>query len=121
MLKVYPIIKNMKLWPKIGSKVKYKTAHNKHFWFKNIITNAEKNLEVGKEYTVSKLHLASSWCGVELEEFGDMEFSLGFFTYEKELTTEEVRSIDKTAWDCENYEFTSLKELKERKSETQNL
>jgi hypothetical protein len=107
----------MKQWPRIGSKVKFKGAH-KVFWFKNIVENAEKNLEIGKEYTVSKLHLASSWCGVELEEFGDMEFSLSFFTHEKELTTEEVRSIDIAAQDTETYEFVTLKELKERKNET---
>ncbi len=82
----------MKQWPKVGSKITYKGA-NKHFWFTNIIENAEKNLEIGKEYTVSKLHLASSWCGVELEEFGDMEFSLSFFSYEEELTTQEVRNM----------------------------
>jgi hypothetical protein len=104
----------MKQWPRIGSKVTYRGAP-KLFWFKNIVENAEKNLEIGKEYTVSKLHLASSWCGVELEEFGDMEFSLSFFTHEKELTTEEVRSIDKATWDSVAYEFVTLKELKERK------
>lgn len=106
----------MKQWPRIGSKVTYKGAP-KLFWFKNIVENAEKNLEIGKEYTVSKLHLASSWCGVELEEFGDIEFALSFFTYEKELTTEEVRSIDRATWDSEAYEFVTLKELKERKNE----
>jgi hypothetical protein len=104
----------MKQWPRIGSKVTYKGA-NKKFWYTSIIENAEKNLEIGKEYTVSKLHLASSWCGVELEEFGDMEFALSFFTHEKELTTEEVRSIDRATWDSVEYEFVSLKELKERK------
>jgi hypothetical protein len=36
-------------------------------------------------------------------------------------TTEEVRSIDRATWDGEAYEFVSLKELKERKNETQNL
>jgi hypothetical protein len=106
----------MKQWPRIGSKVTYKGAP-KLFWFKNIVENAEKNLEVGKEYTVSKLHLASSWCGAHLEEFGDMEFSLSFFTHEKELTTEEVRSIDRATWDSVAYEFVTLKELKERKNE----
>jgi hypothetical protein len=82
----------MKQWPRIGSKVTYKGT-NPHFWYTSIIENAEKNLEIGKEYTVSKLHLASSWCGVELEEFGDMEFSLSFFSYSEELTTQEVRNI----------------------------
>ena len=81
----------MKNWPKKGSKITYNGV-NKAFWFTNIIENAEKNLEVGKEYTVAKLHLASSWCGVELEETGDTEYALGFFTYPKELTTSEVKA-----------------------------
>ena len=79
----------MKQWPKTGSKVTYNGA--KPFWFKNIIENAEQNLESGKEYTVSKLHLASSWCGVELEETGDIEYALSWFTHPKELTTQEVK------------------------------
>jgi hypothetical protein len=82
----------MKQWPKIGSKIIYRGA-NKKFWYTSIVENAEKNLEIGKEYTVSKLHLASSWCAVELEEFGDMEFSLSFFSYKEELTTQEVRNM----------------------------
>jgi hypothetical protein len=84
----------MKMWPKIGSKVTYKGA-NKSFWFTSIIENAEKNLEVGKEYTVAKLHLASSWCGVELAETGDTEYSLSFFDYPKEQTTQEVREAQR--------------------------
>jgi hypothetical protein len=79
----------MKLWPKNGSKVTYKGTHT--FWFTNIIKDAEKNLEIGKEYTVAKLHLASSWCGIELKETGNMRFALSFFNYTPELTTKEVR------------------------------
>lgn len=78
----------MKQWPKKGSKVIYKGTH--HFWFTNIIKDAETLLEIGKEYTVAELKLASSWCGVRLEEFPDKLFALSFFNYEKELTTEEV-------------------------------
>jgi hypothetical protein len=82
----------MKQWPRIGSKIEYIGA-NPNFWFTCIVKNAENNLEIGKEYTVAKLHLASSWCGVELEEFGDTEFSLSFFKHEKELTTQEVNNL----------------------------
>ena len=79
----------MKQWPKIGSKITYRGV-NKAFWLTNIIKNAEEHLEVGKEYTVAKLYLASSWCGVELAETGEVEYTLGFFNYPAELTTREV-------------------------------
>ena len=77
----------MKQWPKIGSKVTFKGTHM--FWFVNIVKDANELLEVGKEYTITKLELASSWCGVVLEEFPEHKFSLSFFDYDKELTTEE--------------------------------
>lgn len=77
----------MKLWPKVGSKIKYKGTHK--FWFTNIVKDAEDLLEIGKEYTVSKIELASSWCGVIVEEFPDNKFALSFFEYTEELTTEE--------------------------------
>lgn len=79
----------MKLWPAIGSKITYKGTHI--FWFTNIIQDAENFLELGKEYTVKELQLASSWCGVILEEFPDKIFSLSFFNYEKTLTSNEIR------------------------------
>jgi len=82
----------MKQWPKVGSRVKYKGSHQ--FWFTNIIKDAEELLEIGKEYTVNKLVLASSWCGVRLEEFPDKVFALSFFTYDKDLTTEEQYAIE---------------------------
>ena len=78
----------MKQWPKVGSKVKFKGTHM--FWFTNMIEDANKLLEVDKEYTISKLELASSWCAVILEEFPEHKFSLSFFDYVEELTTEEV-------------------------------
>jgi len=78
----------MKQWPKVGSKVKFKGTHM--FWFKNMIEDANKLLEVDKEYTISDLRLASSWCAVILEEFPEHKFSLSFFDYVEELTTEEV-------------------------------
>jgi hypothetical protein len=104
----------MKQWPKIGSKIIYRGA-NKKFWYTSIIENAEKNLEIDKEYTITRLELASSWCAVILEEFPDKQFSLSWFTYEKELTTEEVMQIKKQGWETVRYEFTSLEELKNRK------
>jgi hypothetical protein len=102
----------MKQWPKTGSKITFKGVHL--FWFVNIIEDADKLLEVGKEYTVSKIELASSWCAVILEEFLDKKFALSFFNYPKELTTEEVIKLEKDEWETVKYEFTSLKELSER-------
>ena len=83
---------NNKKWPKVGSKAAYKGTHM--FWFTNIIKDAEELLGVGKEYTVAKLVLASSWCGVRLEEFPDKVFALSFFTYDKDLTTQEQHAIE---------------------------
>lgn len=77
----------MKQWPKVGSKVTFRGTTM--FWFVNIIKDANELLEVGKEYTISKLELASSWCAVVLEEFPEHKFSLSFFDYEKEVSTEE--------------------------------
>jgi hypothetical protein len=102
----------MKQWPKIGSKVTFKGTHM--FWFVNIVKDANELLEVGKEYTISKLKLASSWCGVILEEFPDHKFSLSWFNHEKELTTPEARKIEQDAWETQKYEYTSLEELRDR-------
>jgi hypothetical protein len=82
----------MKLWPKVGSKITYKGTHM--FWFTNIIKDAEDLLEKGKEYTISKIELASSWCGVRVEEFPDKLFALSFFDYPKDLTTQEQHVIE---------------------------
>ena len=84
----------MKQWPKVGSKVTFRGTTM--FWFVNIVKDANELLEVGKEYTISKLELASSWCGVVLEEFPDHKFSLSFFDYDKELTTEEELKNEQT-------------------------
>jgi hypothetical protein len=81
----------MKQYPKIGSKVTFTGTHT--FWFTNIIKDADELLEVGKQYTVSKVEPYSSWCSVVLEEFPDKKFTLGFFEYEKELTIKEVREM----------------------------
>ena len=41
-----------------------------------------------------KIELASSWCGVILEEFPDKKFALSFFEYPQELTTEEQYAVE---------------------------
>ena len=81
-------MRDEKYWPNIGSKIIYRGTHQ--FWFTNIVKDANDLLEVGKQYTISKLELASSWCGVRLEEIPDKKFALSFFDYPKELTTEQA-------------------------------
>ena len=103
----------MKQWPKIGSKITYKGTHM--FWFTNIVKDANELLEIGKDYTISKLELASSWCGVVVEEFPEKKFALSFFTYDKELTSEEVNKLERESWETVKYEFVSLEELRDRK------
>ena len=103
----------MKQWPKIGSKITYKGTHT--FWFTNIIKDANELLEIGKEYTISKIELASSWCGVVVEEFPEKKFALSFFTYDKDLTTQEVVNTERQSWETVKYEYTTLQELRDRK------
>ena len=105
----------MKQWPKLGTKVTYKGT-TKWFFFQNILKDANELLEVGKVYTITGIELASSWCGVQLEEFPDKKFSLSWFDYEEELTTEEVMKNEREAWNTVKYEFTSLEELRDRKT-----
>ena len=104
----------MKQWPKLGTKVTYKGT-TEWFFFQNILKDANELLEVGKVYTITGIELASSWCGVQLEEFPDKKFSLSWFDYEEELTTEEVMKNERAAWETVKYEFTSLEELRDRK------
>lgn len=78
----------MKIWPKVGDKVKY--AGTTPMWFKEIIENAEEHLEIGKEYTLAKVSPLSSWCSVLLEEKGNMVFSLSFFEHEQKQTEKEL-------------------------------
>lgn len=78
---------NMKQWPKVGSKVTF--TGTRMFWFVNMVKDANELLEIGKEYTIAKVELASSWCGVVLKEFPDNTFALSWFEYEPELTTNE--------------------------------
>ena len=103
----------MKQWPKTGSKAKYRGA-SKWFFFNNILKDANELLEIDKEYTITKIELASSWCAVILNEFPDKKFSLSWFDYEKELTTEEAVKIERDEWNTAVYEFLSLKELRDR-------
>jgi hypothetical protein len=70
----------MKQWPKVGSKVTFIGAQ--HFWFKNVTNYANDLLQVGQEYTISKVEPLSSWCKIYLEEFPGKVFSLSFFNYE---------------------------------------
>lgn len=106
-------LSSMKQWPNSGSKAKYRGA-SKWFFFNNILKDANELLEVDKEYTITKIELASSWCAVILEEFPDKKFSLSWFVYEKELTTEEATQLERDAWNTVKYEFTSLEELRDR-------
>jgi hypothetical protein len=103
----------MKQWPKAGSKVTFNGT--RAFWFFNIIKDANDLLEIGKEYTITKIEPASSWCAVVLQEFPEHRFALNWFAYEKELTTEEVRNIEKESWETVKYEFKTLEELKNKK------
>ena len=103
----------MKQWPKSGSKVTFRGI-TQPFWFSNIVKDANDLLEIGKEYTITKIELASSWCAVILDEFPDKKFSISWFDYEKELTTEEAMKIERAAWETIKYEFVSLEELRDR-------
>ena len=56
-------------WPKTGDKVKFLSAEGMFYpHFTNIIDFTKKNLIVGREYTVKKCEVYSSWCGIWLEE-----------------------------------------------------
>lgn len=70
---------NSKDFLKPGDKLTYKgvTWH----WHKDIIANAEKLLVKETVYTLKSIQVISSWCCVTLVETGDVEYSLGFFTY----------------------------------------
>lgn len=64
-----------------GTKVKFKTPMLAH-WFTNVVED-QKLLEVGKEYTIKKVEVASSATYVWLEEIPvyDEERDLPFFNY----------------------------------------
>jgi hypothetical protein len=104
----------MKQWPKLGTKVTFEGT-TKWFFFNNILKDANELLEVGKVYTITQLELASSWCGVVLEEFPDKKFSLSWFDYDKDQTTEEVMKKERDEWETVKYEHVTLAELRDRK------
>jgi hypothetical protein len=78
----------MKIWPKVGDKIKYKGVTTT--WFKELIENAENYLKVGEEYTLARITVNSSWCSVVLKETGDAVYSLAFFEYEEKQTEKEL-------------------------------
>jgi hypothetical protein len=78
----------MKIWPKVGDKIKYKGVTTT--WFKDIAENAENHLKLGEEYTLARVTINSSWCSVILEETGDIVYSLSFFEYEEKQTEKEA-------------------------------
>ena len=78
----------MKIWPKVGDKVKYKGVSPT--WFKELAENAENLLNLEQEYTLAKITVNSSWCSVLLEETGNVLFSLSFFEYEQKQTEKEL-------------------------------
>ena len=65
-----------RVWPKAGSKLKYKGTH--HFWFTNIIQNAH-SLKLNEVYTLNSIDVFSSWVRIRLEEFPELDFALSFF------------------------------------------
>ena len=70
-------------FPQAGDKVIFKGVPE--FYFPNF-TNMRKDaevLEIGKQYTLSKVRVNSSWVTVYLEEFPDLMLNLGFFKYER--------------------------------------
>ena len=70
----------MKTLP-VGTKVKFKTPILGH-WFTNIVED-QKLLEIGKEYTIRKVEVASSSTYIWLDEIPvyDEERDLPFFNY----------------------------------------
>lgn len=50
-------------------------------WFTDIIKNAQNKLVIGQKYTLKTIKVFLSWCCITLEETGNSEYSLGFFTY----------------------------------------
>lgn len=80
-------------WPQTGDKVKFLTAEGMLYpFFTNIIDFAKKNLISGREYTVKKCEVYSSWCGIWLEE---VEFEHPFHKSMFEWTpSEESKNVD---------------------------
>ena len=62
---------------KVGDQVVFKRSSEWHY-FLSRVENAKK-LEVGKEYTVTNIIVASSSTGVTLKETGDLVYELCWF------------------------------------------
>jgi hypothetical protein len=83
-------------WPEKGTKLKAKDVLPELVYpmFTNIVEDAHNNIEPGKEYTVSKCNVYSSWCAVWLEEFpdNDRHFHLSFFKWnsQRDCTAKEM-------------------------------
>lgn len=98
----------MKQWPKIDSTVTF--TGTRVFWFADMVKDANELLELGREYTVAKLELASSWCGVILTEFPEHTFSLSWFAYNHDLTTKEELMIEGKLIPLSKEEIQQIKE-----------
>jgi hypothetical protein len=72
-------------WPLPGDKVTFMKVHM--IWFTNMIRDAEELLIPGAEYTIKTVAVASSWCGITLEEIArddeHLKFPLSFFKYDR--------------------------------------
>ena len=68
-------------FPYPGAKLRFKEVTE--FWFTDIIANGEKYLVVDQTYTLETIEVYSSKTIVTLVEFPGVEFSLGFFEYER--------------------------------------
>lgn len=67
-------------YPKTGDKLVFHGVPEFYYpSFTNMRKDADDNLEVGKEYTVSKCFVNSSWVTIYLEEFPELMFNLTFF------------------------------------------
>jgi hypothetical protein len=60
-----------------GSIVRFKGA-GKWFFFASMIKAAKENLEIGQDYIVTEVIVASSWTGVKLNG-NDQIYSLSWF------------------------------------------
>lgn len=83
-------------WPQKGDKLTFLTAEGFHYpCFISIIDFAKNNLTCGREYTVKKCEVYSSWCGVWLEEVEfEHPFHLSMFEWKREeLTIEKIQKI----------------------------
>jgi hypothetical protein len=95
----------MKQWPKAGSKVKF--TGTRMFRFVNMVKDANELLEIGKEYTITKIELASSWCGVILDEFPQYSY----WSHENHQRDHIYNCINKLAQDDDIIFISDLDEI----------